>query len=127
MLHLGLGISGISAADSSPGNAGASGHVPPALGDPTVNLSTNKTDVEAGGVASCLATLTEARLVDTVINALTDNGAAEIVTPITIPAGELQVQFFVANLGGFTGVVTYTATTDIAVNNTLQFNFSDFA
>lgn len=125
MLHLGLGISGISAADSSPGNAGASGHVPPAPGENTITLSAVDTAIPKTQAVPARATLDTIRLVDTIVALSTDNPSAEIITPQTIIAGQLYVEFFVSNPSGPAGDAVLSGTSDLVVNNTLTFQLGE--
>jgi len=105
---------------------GAVEPTPPPPDEPTITLTViGSNEVANGGAGSFRATISEVRLVDTVLDL--DNGGipqAEIVTPQTILAGDTELVMFVGNTGGYDGPVIITVTTDIDVLNTADFTFT---
>lgn len=95
----------------------------------TLGLAINGSDfVTNGNAGSVIATLSAARLVDTVLS-ISNGGIsqAEITTPQTMLAGSTELEFFVANTGGYDGPVAVSVTTDagaqVTVLNNVVFTF----
>lgn len=84
--------------------------------------------VNSGQAGQFTATLSGVLASDLELTVSTDQGAAEVVSPQTIAAGNLQKTVFVANTGGYAGTVNVTVTTDnpavTVVNSPLQFEFA---
>lgn len=123
MLSLGIKL-GMINADSSRGNSGLTPTPPEPPAENSVTLSADNLSIPAAGAVPVRATLAEVRLVNTVLVLETSNAAAEVVSPQTILAGDLFVEFFVANPSGPAGEAVLSATTDVVVNNTLTFQLS---
>jgi len=117
MMCLNLGL-GIQKSDNSVYSSGP----PP---ENSITLSAAELYIPVTEARPARATLDFVRLVDTVVALSTDNPAAEIITPQTILAGDLFVEFFVANPGGPAGNAVLSGTSDLVVNNTLTFELGE--